>query len=189
MSDSAAKDQRQFLRRAARIAVEMWLQSEMDEAPLIEAVTTDLSTGGIAIRGRAAQVDLVDASVAVNAPVATRFSLPSHAQPIRAVARPRWLYQREEPGMFDMGLQFEEITSTNRDAIVAFILRDLGLQKGQADVPLVDKIQGIDDIATRIEQKMREIDNLLASVVAGRAVLIEEVTSLRQILLRLYQGK
>ena len=43
----------------------------------------------------------------------------------------------------------------------------------------------LDDLASRIEDKMKQIDQLLASVIAGRDILLEEVASLRQIVLRI----
>jgi len=190
LSDPADIEKRRHLRRAAQVAIELWLQSELEEPPLIEAVATDVSTGGLSVRGKCQDAEAIDETVAKAAPMATRFELPNQARPVQAIVRPRWVVRGDEPGSFDMGLQFEEITSACRDALVSFVLRDLGLQEGQegqADMPIMERVQGIDDLATRIEGKMREIDALLSSVVAGRTVLLEEVASLRQILLRLCQ--
>ncbi len=187
MSQPTEKDKRQHVRRAAELAAQLWLQQQTDARTHIDAVTVDVSAAGVAVHGRSDQVEVIDAAATRAEPVVTSLTLPGQPQPVTAIARPRWINLTGEPGAFDMGLQFQEITSRSRDALVAFVLRDLSTQAIAVSTPAMEQIEGVGDIAARIEEKMREINNLLASVVASRDVLVEEVASLRQILLRLVQ--
>ncbi len=187
MSRRSERDKRRHLRRAAELTADLWPQVQEGEAPHVSAVTRDVSTGGVSVRGQTDQIEVVDAAAAQALPVITRLSLPQSDRPLHAIARPKWIVHVDAEGAFDMGLQFEEITTRSRDALVAFILNDIASQEVAVSAPVLEKIQGIDDLATRIEEKMKEINRLLGSVVAGRDVLLEEVASLRQILLRLVQ--
>jgi len=185
VSDSADTDKRQHLRKPTEFGVQLDLAPYGEESALLEAITTNLSAGGLALRGTAEAIEIIDAAVAHRSPLGTRFSIPNRIQPIQALTKAQWMRRLKEPGTFGLGLRFEEITSISRDAIVEYVLNDLGLKEGHTDDPLMDKILAVDDLATRIEDKMKQIDQLLASVIAGRDILLEEVSSLRQIVLRL----
>lgn len=185
MSVSADTDKRQHIRKAAEIGVQLNLDPYGEDSALLEAITTNLSAGGLALKGTAEEIEMVDAAVSQRSPLGTRFSLPNRIQPIHAMTKAQWIRRLKEPGVFGLGLKFEEITSISRDAIVDFVLNDLGLKEGHTDDPLMDKIMAVDDLASRIEDKMKQIDQLLASVIAGRDILLEEVASLRQIVIRI----
>ncbi|KAF0244700.1 MAG: hypothetical protein FD180_2292 [Planctomycetota bacterium] len=122
-------ERRDFVRVAADIAVRYRFRSvsrkDSDATDkVMTGATTNLSGGGLLLRGPIPEIGIVTQLVTGKATLEVELTLPNDPRPIPAKARCTWVETVEEETLrCHLGLRFTEITPEDKERIFRYVIR------------------------------------------------------------------
>ncbi|MEK7465868.1 MAG: PilZ domain-containing protein [Planctomycetota bacterium] len=122
-------ERRDFVRVAADIIVRYRFRSvprkDADATDkVLSGATTNLSGGGLLLRGPIPEISIVTQLVTGKATLDVELTLPSDPRPIMAKARCAWVETVEEETLrCHLGLRFTEITAEDKERIFRYVIR------------------------------------------------------------------
>lgn len=97
---------------------------EAGTEPFFTGATTNLSGGGLLLRGPIPEIGMVTQLVTGKAALDIELILPSDPQPVHARARCAWVETVEEETLrCHLGLRFTEISPEDKERIFRFVIR------------------------------------------------------------------
>ncbi len=126
------EDLREHKRLQARVRVEFRVASQPDNPTYIEAVTRDISAGGVFIELAGSHLTIqgeneVDDFLLIKSPLDLKISLPSHSESILAKGKAVWI-EKQLPGKdyrHGVAITFTEIATNDRKLIDRYVLSRL----------------------------------------------------------------
>jgi c-di-GMP-binding flagellar brake protein YcgR len=122
-------ERRDFVRVAADIAVRYRFRSVLRKDvnstdKVLSGATTNLSGGGLLLRGPIPEIGIVTQLVTGKATLDVEITLPSDPTPILAKARCAWVETVDEETMrCHLGLRFTDITAEDKERIFRYVIR------------------------------------------------------------------
>jgi len=128
MTASFDYEKRQFIRLPLAVAVRYkFLSREMradDMDAVHEGVSQNVGAGGLLLRGKLPDAGWLSKLLTRKMYIGINLILPSTDRPVKALCRVIWSSALEsDNGMVVMGLEFQEITNSDRDTITQYIIR------------------------------------------------------------------
>jgi c-di-GMP-binding flagellar brake protein YcgR len=129
---ASTEDLREHKRLQTRVGVEFRVASTNDESRFMEAITRDISAGGVFIELAGSHLTTqgeneVDDFLLIKSPIELKISLPSHSDNILAKGRAVWI-EKQLPGKdyrHGVAITFTEIASDDRKLIDRYVLSRL----------------------------------------------------------------
>jgi c-di-GMP-binding flagellar brake protein YcgR len=118
-------ERRDFVRVSTDIPVRYRFRAagRKDEA-LLEGATTNLSGGGLLLRGPIPEIGMVTLLVTGKATLEVELTLPGDPRPVQAKARCAWVETVEEDSMrCHLGLRYTEISAEDKERIFRYVIR------------------------------------------------------------------
>ena len=121
-------ERRDFVRVAADISVRYRFRSPRSSAAVTDKIltgaTTNLSGGGLLLRGPLPEIAIVTELLTGKAMLDVELLLPGDAREIRAKARCAWVETVDEETMrCHLGLGFTEIAAEDKERIFRYVIR------------------------------------------------------------------
>ena len=128
MTNSFDFERRQFIRLPLAVPVRYKFLSRdlrnQDMDVVHEGITKNIGAGGLLLRGRLPDPSWLSKLLTKKMYVGVNILLPKYERPVKALSRVIWASSvQNESGMIIMGLEFQEITSKDRDLITQYIIR------------------------------------------------------------------
>lgn len=128
MTASFDYEKRQFIRLPLAVAVRYkFLSREMrgpDMDIVHEGVSKNIGAGGLLLRGKLPDPSWLSKLLTRKMYVGINMMLPSTDRPVKALCRVIWSSAVEgDTSLVVMGLEFQEITNHDRDAITQYVIR------------------------------------------------------------------
>ncbi|MHC4859456.1 MAG: PilZ domain-containing protein [Planctomycetota bacterium] len=125
---SFESEKRDFIRVKLSVPVKYRLISADFEDPGLEEIhegtTTDLSGGGLLLKGEIPRLDWLALLLTGKMKVGVSLMLPTFERPVTALTRVAWIEGLdEETQQANLGLRFKEISQEGQDEILRYIIK------------------------------------------------------------------
>ncbi len=129
---AANDDLREHKRLQTRVGIEFRIASSFNDANFIEAVTRDISAGGVFIELAGSHLSVqgeneVDDFLLIKSPIELKISLPNQKESIHAKGKAVWI-EKQLPGKdyrHGVAITFTEIAAEDRKLIDRYVLSRL----------------------------------------------------------------
>lgn len=148
MADESA-DKRQHTRLDTQVKVEVTVHDpEQGQTVLQSAQSRNVSTGGLLVT--------VDRPLEMSEFVIVHFTLPGRGEPLDFIAKVMRVSEAEDPGKFDIGLQFVDVIIGDFEKVKKYILGETGktleaAPAGEEEQAIADKIEKYDKAIESLE--------------------------------------
>ena len=123
---TATTERRRYVRVKASVRVRYKFYHCFNETPsseVCEALTENIGTGGIFLRGKIPEAEWVPELLQHRMVLALKIFLPTEQEPVKGLARVAWIEGMEEGESWAMGLEFQEMSTEDRDKLTLFVIK------------------------------------------------------------------